>query len=277
MNSRVDSVVNIGILEVRIDPDESIEKRIEKVLRILQGVQSGHFDLLVLPELWISGAFDFKSNTSLSQSLLQEALLSISTLANQKSTFIHSGTHPMKDSEGKLFNTAIIFDSLGQIVCKYNKIHLFGFDEGERLVFEPGMEVTVIDFKGRKIGVSTCYDLRFPELYINQIKQGAEVLLISAAWPTMRINHWNSLLQARAIESQAYVIGCNALGRSLDIELGGNSSIFSPTGQKLSPVSSQEIIEYEIELGLVSLARSDFPVLQDRVITVLSKGHVLGN
>ena len=72
-------------------------------------------------------------------------------------------------------------------------------------------------------------------------------------------------MQARAIESQAFVIGCNAAGRSMDIELGGSSSVFSPIGQELGPIRTQEIIEFEIDLDLVASIRTEFPVLQDRV------------
>ena len=259
------SKLKIGLIEIRLEPEESAESRIDRILELLESVPDRYFDFLILPELWIIGAFDFKSNAKISQPLFQEVLMSISKVAAQKETYIHTGSHPLKNLDGKLFNAAVIFDNFGESICEYNKIHLFGFKDGERTVFEPGTKIIVADILGRKMGISTCYDLRFPELYINQIELGAEVLIISAAWPTKRIAHWSSLLQARAIESQAFVIGCNAAGRSMDIELGGSSNVFSPMGQKLSPTRFEEIMEFEIDLDLVTSIRSEFPVLQDRV------------
>lgn len=259
------SKLKIGLLEIVLKPEESAERRIYRILELLENLPYRYFDLLILPELWIVGAFDFKANAEISQPLLHEVLMKVSKVAALKETYIHAGSHPLKNLDGKRFNTGVVFNNIGELICEYSKIHLFGFKNGERTVFEPGTQIIVANILGRKMGISTCYDLRFPELYINQIEMGAEVLIITAAWPTKRIAHWNSLLQARAIESQAFVIGCNAAGRSMDIELGGSSSVFSPIGQELGPIRTQEIIEFEIDLDLVASIRTEFPVLQDRV------------
>jgi predicted amidohydrolase len=264
-NSGIKTKVKIGLLEIKIESEESAENRIDRILEMLEGVQDRYFDLLILPELWISGAFDYKSNAEFSQSILQKVFMNISRIAAQKNTYIHGGSYPLKKSDGKRYNSALIFNNFGELICEYGKMHLFGFKDGERTVFEPGRRIVVTNILGRKMGISTCYDLRFPELYVNQIELGAEVLIISAAWPTKRIDHWASLLQARAIESQAFVIGCNAKGWSMNIELGGRSSVFSPAGEKLSPIHSNGFLEFEIDLDIVTLIRAEFPVLQDRV------------
>ena len=116
-----------------------------------------------------------------------------------------------------------------------------------------------------KVGLSTCYDLRFPELYRKQVDAGAQVFVIPAAWPAARVAAWRTLLQARAIENQVFVIACNTAGTHAGTEMGGNSAIISPTGEVLAEAGRGErTLTLDIDLDDVAATREAFQVLADR-------------
>ena len=115
-------------------------------------------------------------------------------------------------------------------------------------------------------GLSTCYDLRFPELYRAQMEQGAQLFVIPAAWPLPRVGHWQLLGRARAVEEQCFVVQCNTGGRHHDTDMGGRSQVVAPTGEVLTeaPDNGEHVLSVEIDLDLVATYRRDFPVLADR-------------
>ncbi len=112
-------------------------------------------------------------------------------------------------------------------------------------------------------GISICYDLRFPELYRFYAKQKVDVLVNIANWPVARINHWNLLLQARAIENQSFMIGVNRIGNDPYLEYPGNSAAIDPMGNVLGLNKTESILIVEIDSGTVSETRSKLPFLED--------------
>jgi predicted amidohydrolase len=258
------SRLKIGMFEVKIRRKESSSSRIQSVISALEQVPYKSLDLLILPELWIAGAFDFESNLKLDQGKIKKALYEVAKIAKHKQIFIHSGTHPLVGANKKLTNTAIVFNNQGETICTYKKIHLFGFENGEKSIFVQGDEMGYFEIKKSKVGVSTCYDLRFPELYIKQIINGVKIILISASWPKARIYQWQQLLIARAIESQSFVIGCNASGSSAGISLGSNSMVIDPLGKNLELRNINGILTCTFNINAIEKYRSNFPVLQDR-------------
>jgi len=258
-------ILNVGLVEIEIKPLNSIQENIAETIYILNSIKPNTLDLVVMPELWITGAFDFDKMSQLDQDSVYEVFREMSNISRSKGLYIHSGTHPLMGSLGKLTNTTVIFDKNGSIISNYDKVHLFGFSGGEKLVFDAGNQVNVWNFDGITVGNSTCYDLRFPEIYIQQVLSGAEILIVSAGWPEKRIAHWNQLLVARAIESQAFVLGCNASGISASTRLGGNSMAISPNGDELTPIHKDGIQQFRIDISHVIELRAEFPVLSDRV------------
>lgn len=120
------------------------------------------------------------------------------------------------------------------------------------------------DIDGIKTGFSICYDLRFPELYRFYGKEKGEILINIANWPITRIEHWRTLLKARAIENQAFVVGVNRTGKDPQLQYNGCSSIFNPMGEELCCiVDDVEIRTIEIDLGMVQEVRKKFPFLED--------------
>ncbi|HET9021031.1 MAG TPA: nitrilase-related carbon-nitrogen hydrolase [Ornithinibacter sp.] len=117
-----------------------------------------------------------------------------------------------------------------------------------------------------RVGLSTCYDLRFPELYRLQLDAGAEMFVVPAAWPAARVGHWSLLGRARAVENQCVVVQCNTGGSHAGYEMGGRSQVVSATGEVLAsaPAAEEEVLSVEVDLAATTAYRRSFPVLEDR-------------
>ncbi len=178
-----------------------------------------------------------------------------------QSTVIGGVTHRSTDGRGR--NVALVFGHDGQEIARYTKIHPFTFS-GEAKHFQPGERIVRFDWRGISVAPFICYDLRFPEVFRHAVRDGAEVLAVIANWPSARADHWSTLLRARAIENQAYVIGVNRCGRDPNLEYPGRSAIIDPLGRVLAEAG-------DIEAVLTATAdpltlrdyRHTFPVLPD--------------
>ena len=117
-----------------------------------------------------------------------------------------------------------------------------------------------------QVGLSTCYDLRFPELYRQQVLAGAEMFLVPAAWPAARVAHWTLLGRARAIENQCVVVQCNTAGTHAGYQMGGHSQVVSASGEVLAEASGndQQVLSLDVDLAATTAYREAFPVLDDR-------------
>ena len=185
-------------------------------------------------------------------------------------SFVERLPHPGPDGH-RLANTAVVLGADGELVAAYRKIHRFGFGSGEPKLMEAGEDIVVSQLPAggdRRVlaGLSTCYDLRFPELYRAQVEQGAEMFVIPAAWPLPRVGHRQLLGRARAVENQCFVVQCNTGGRHHGGDMGGGSQVVAPTGEVVAaaPDHGEHVLSVEIDLDLVATYRRDFPVLADR-------------
>ena len=116
-----------------------------------------------------------------------------------------------------------------------------------------------------RLALSTCYDLRFPELFRAQVDDGSQLFLVAAAWPLARLEHWQLLLRARALENQSFLLACNAAGRQGEVELAGRSAVVDPWGTVLAEAGDgPETLTVEIDPDLAVRARKEFPALADR-------------
>ena len=227
------------------------------------------YDLIVLPELWYAGGFSYRQWPEYAQALDGPVAQELSALAASLGCVLHGGSIVERGPvgpEGKyLWNTSLVFGPDGSLLASYRKIHRFGFAVGEPSLMEAGSAVVTMPFFGTVAGLSTCYDLRFPELYRAQLDAGATVFLIPAAWPLARVSHWSTLLRARAIEDQCLVIACNTAGTHANSAMGGHSAVISASGEVLAEAgTSEEVLSVEVALDDVARIRSDFPVLKDR-------------
>lgn len=163
----------------------------------------------------------------------------------------------------KNFNTLVHLNNQGRIICTYRKVHPFSYAK-ENMFYGKGKEAVTTKVKGLKIGLSICYDLRFPELYRFYAKEKTHLMVDIANWPDTRIEHWRTLLKARAIENQYYVVGVNRVGDDPKLHYNGFSSLFDPMGQEIISLKDAErIIFIEIDKKYVSSVRKKLPFLED--------------
>ncbi len=160
-------------------------------------------------------------------------------------------------------NQALAISPSGEVLARYTKMQPFSLG-GEAAVHERGSAPVVFEWGGVKIAPLICYDLRFPEPAREAVRLGAEVLIYIAAWPVKRIQHWITLLKARAIENQAYVIGVNRCGQEPEFSYNGRSLVVDPHGIIIADAGEHEqVLHSQLDPQLMQDWRSMFPALRD--------------
>jgi predicted amidohydrolase len=251
--------MRVHVVQVSYGDDETLDARVERVAAIVRAQQGA--DLVVLPELWPNGGFAYETWEASAQPLDGSVVTALREAAAQLGARVHMGSLVERDETGRMFNTSVLLGSDGAVLATYRKIHLFGFGEGEPKLMTPGDDVVVHD----RLGLATCYDLRFPEQFRRLLDAGAEVVLLPAAWPAKRVAHWRLLAQARAVENQSYVVACNTAGRHSGVGMGGGSIVVDPWGTVLAEAGTEEeILVADLDLELLARTRSSFPILADR-------------
>ena len=261
-------MIRITTLQLKIG-DQSKQENLDMVLRRLDAAPSA--DLILLPELWPSGFFSFESYRTDSEAMDGPLITALRRKVAEKATHTLIGSFVENDGN-HLYNTTLLLGPDGQILAKYRKIHLFGFQSKEKQLLSPGDQITVADLPWGRVGISTCYDLRFPELYRLMVDQGATIFLIPSAWPLARLSAWRLFNQARAHENLAYLLSCNCAGENRGIAFAGHSMVVDPFGNILTEGGTAgEYVTAEIDPALPLRARNEFPALDDRVYQVSEK------
>lgn len=241
---------------------ENPEENIIKIDAMFQKNKT-KFDLVIFPELSLTG-FTMDSQK------FSEDIDGISTkyfinLAQQLRTNIFAGV--IEKSNDGIFNSLVHVDPNGLIAARYRKIHPFSFANEDKF-YNAANEIVITKIDNVKIGLSICYDLRFPELYRLYAKEGVEIIINIANWPITRIDHWRTLLKARAIENQCFMIGVNRVGNDPFYSYNGYSSVYDPMGVELeSLIDEEEIIECEIDVNKVTEVRNKLPFLKNIKLT----------
>lgn len=225
-------------------------------------------DLILLPEIWNIGYFSFDRYAAESESLEGETVARLRALARRQRCYLFAGSFVEKNHRGYQ-NTSALLDPDGEIVSAYRKIHLFGYTSEEAKLLTPGEEVVTATTAFGRVGISTCYDLRFPELYRKQAVAGAELFLVASGWPYPRLEAWQILNRARAIENQVFLASSNCVGVNRGRQFAGHSMIVDPWGIIIASGGDEEgIVEAEIDLGAVARARQILPAFADRRLCV---------
>jgi predicted amidohydrolase len=256
--------LRIALLQLRIDDSEPASDRVARVLAMVK--EQAGADLVVLPELWVPGAFGYRGYQPSATEFPGSVITSTAAVARDIGTHILAGTFIERDGD-ELHNTAVLLSPGGEIVYTYRKVHLFGFDHGEAEVLTPGdVDISTYKLSGHTtLGMTTCYDLRFPELYRLLLDAGAQLVVVPAGWPAARLDHWLLLLRARALEDQLFVVGCNQVGHQEGVELAGHSVVVDPWGRIIAEAGTdEEVLNVDIDLAMVGKIRAEFPVLRDR-------------
>jgi predicted amidohydrolase len=251
--------MHVALLQLRVDLDEPRPDRVQRVAALVREQRGA--DLVVLPELWPQGAFAPWTWQATAEPIDGPTVRALQAAARDLGVPVHMGSLIERDDHGRLYNTSVLLGVDGAVRTTYRKIHRFGFDEGEPTLLDAGTEVVV----DGGLGLATCYDLRFPELFRALTDHGAEVVTLVAGWPAVRLGHWTVLARARAIENQTFVLACNAVGRQGKVDLGGGSMVIDPWGEVLARAGDdEEVLRVEIDAAAVAKVRETFPVLRDR-------------
>ena len=218
-------------------------------------------DLILFPELWTTG-YDLENCGKHALYNDQELIPELIRLAVEN--HISIGGSYIRSKKGNFYNSFVMISAQGEIIADYDKVHLFsGMREPD--YFEKGDQLVSHDLGWGLCGLAICYDLRFPEMFRKYALNGAIAVAIVAEWPEARITHWKTLLQARAIENQIFILAVNRIGISNDERFGGCSAIIGPGGQMIALGGSQaNMIVGTINTEDVNNARTWLPVLLDR-------------
>lgn len=214
--------------------------------------------LLVLPELFASGFSMDVSRTADSAAAETEHFLA--ALAQQHRVTVLGGVARQLPC-GRGANEALAFDPSGQLLCRYRKIHSFS-PAGESEAYLAGSSLAHFPWNGFQVAPLICYDLRFPEVFR---ASSADLFCVIASWPDRRQNHWSTLLQARAIENQAFVLGLNRCGTDPHASYAGGSLLLDPQGHTLAAAAAAPtLLRAAISPETAATWRAAFPALRDR-------------
>ncbi len=216
--------------------------------------------LVVLPEMFACG---FSMNLSVTQQgPAREDEAFLADLARKYQVFVAGGAvSPGSGPKGR--NEALAFSPEGALLARYAKIHPFALG-GEEEVHVKGAEIVTFPWAGFTVAPFVCYDLRFPEIFRAATRRGANLFVVMALWPVKRQQHWLTLLQARAIENQAYVIGVNRVGTEPGYNYSGRSVVVDPHGVIIADAGEREhILAATVEVEVVTGWRRDFPAQKD--------------
>jgi predicted amidohydrolase len=257
--------VRASLIQISVDERESVTERRKRVASLVR--EQADADLVVLPELWTTGAFAYESFAAEAEPLEGLTYEAMAEAASDAGVWLHAGSIPERDPEGPLYNTSLVFSPSGDLAAAYRKIHRFGFDKGEAVLMGAGSDLVTLRLPETTIGIATCYDLRFPELFRGLVDSGAEMFVLSAGWPERRRSHWTLLAQARAVENQAYVLACGTAGTHAGVPQAGHSIVVDPWGEVLAEAGpDEEVLTVDLDPTKVAATREQFPALKDRLL-----------
>lgn len=221
-------------------------------------------ELVLFPELTDTG-YEVGAIRSSAQPRNGLAFMTASKAAAHERVFVACGLSEREDD--KIYNSLVVFNREGELVGKYRKTHLFNqAPANEGSCMTAGDSLVVIDINGYQCGLMICYDLRFPEMARALALRGADVILIASAWPFPRVEHWQTLVKARAIENQVYLVAANRVGTDAGCTFCGSSCVVSPYGDVRgagAPDRSQLVLA-NLDRETLDWTRAKMPVLTDR-------------
>lgn len=238
------------------------EANLETAVQLVQEAAQRKVDVLLFPELFTTGYCLDQANL-LAEKEKGHSVELLSDLAGRFHIQIIAGSILERRGD-QIFNTSHLIGKDGKLLGFYDKLHLFTPFEEHRYLAK-GMEASVFKTELGVFGVIICFDIRFPELTRTLALNGAQVIFCPAEFPAERIAVWATLLRARAIENQIFLVGCNCVGSDGKHIFGGRSAIIDPEGLTLAQADdSPQLIEAEIDLGRIDMVREQLPLKKYR-------------
>lgn len=245
---------------------DNIPHNLEQAEQLLKQAAEQGVQLALLPEMFIS--LHAKHYAGIAREPAYITLLS--AWAKKYKIWLVAGAVPQPSADGRWYSTSLVFNELGDLVARYNKVHLFDAQVGDKQgryqeskLFAPGSEAVVIDTPVGRLGLSICFDVRFPQLFQRLRTLGAEVIAVPAAFTYLTGKaHWQTLLQARAIETQCYILAANQCGWHDDKrQTWGHSQIINPWGEVQAQLQENPgVISSNIDLSLLADIRQQMPL-----------------
>lgn len=257
------SRLRVSLIQMDISlgrPDDNFAKLSLLLDKAINDVEKP--DVILFPEMWNTG-YSLEQINELADENGERTKRFIAEFCRKHQVHIIAGSIAQKQGT-EVRNTIYVFNRDGEITADYSKIHLFRLmDEEKYLVC--GNQIGHMEIEGNPAGVMICYDIRFPELARTMALNGAKVMFVPAEWPHPRMHHWRTLLMARAIENQMFVVACNRVGVSGTTEFFGHSLVIDPWGEIIAEGGEEEqIIFATIDLDEVDRVRKKIPVFEDR-------------
>lgn len=249
--------MKIGLIQYNPEWEDK-KKNQEKLNRLLSQTKREE-NILVFPEMTLTG---FTMNaSSFAEPLNGKSFKYFASVAEKNNADVFAGL--IEEHGSQFYNSLLHINSKGQLKSVYRKIHPFSYSMEDKHYLK-GTETKVTNIDDLKIGLSICYDLRFPELYRFYGKARTELIIVIANWPVTRIEHWRTLLKARAIENQCYVVGVNRVGADPKLIYNGYSSLFDPMGNEMiSSFDTETILTADVNIDYVKEVRNKLPFLND--------------
>jgi predicted amidohydrolase len=260
------------VAAVQMVSTPNVADNLVTVRRLVAQAAAEGAQLVALPEYWpIMGMSDTDKVAHAEQpgtGPIQDCMME---LAREHGVWLVGGTLPMVSPDaGRVLNTTLVYDAQGRAVSRYDKIHLFGFNKGsesydEARTIVPGEHVGVFDAPFGRVGLSVCYDLRFPELY-RAMGECALIVVPAAFTHTTGLAHWEVLLRARAIENQCYVLASAQGGKHVNgRRTFGHSMLIDPWGEVKAVLAEGEgVVSGELDAQFLAGVRESLPALRHR-------------
>lgn len=255
----------------------SIEGNLKQVEVFFNEAKRQEVDLLVLPENFAFMGLQERDKLAIAEKYQQGTIQDkISALAKRYGLWVIAGTLPMKGAQERVRSSCLVYDNQGLCAARYDKIHLFDVRVSEQeahqesATIEPGSDLVLVDTPVGRVGLTVCYDLRFPELYQALVAKGAEIFSIPSAFTAVTgLAHWEILLRARAIENLCYVVAPNQGGlHESGRQTYGHSMIVEPWGKIIAERDKGVgLVVAEIDLQCLKQVRRQFPSNEHHVLT----------
>jgi predicted amidohydrolase len=256
----------LKVAGIQMNCGGSKEENIEKACRMISIAVDRGVDVICLPEMFSEVVPPDELKKKRGETVPGPSTDQLRELAKQFSIVIIAGSiinRSIIEQRGdKKFNTSLLIDRRGEIIGQYSKIHLFDafqFKESEAITH--GSELVVFEINGIHVGLTICYDLRFPEIYRWLALQGAEVVFVPSAFVSPNMDHWRLCARARALENGIFIVGVNQIGEASGINFLGRSLVVDPWGNIISSASNREMVLFaDLDTQVIEETRKQLPL-----------------
>ena len=251
--------ISLGQIDIKLgDPQANLAK----VTEMSREAARRGSDIVIFPELWSTG-YDLE-NAAKHATTTDKGIFAQTAVLAQENKISILGSCLSWQGEAAFGNTAVLHDKTGALVAEYSKVHLFRL-MAEDQYLASGDQLTLVETEWGMTGLAICYDLRFPEMFRRYALMGARMVLLPAEWPQPRLKHWRTLLRARAIENQMFMIACNRVGETNGTTFFGHSCMIDPWGETILEAGETGVLlTATIDTAVVDTVRQRIPVFEDR-------------